>query len=230
MGLYSFEIEKIKPLCKPMFRAISFGHPDILATPKQLKPIMGTILPTDNEEIVNSKFRTIYKGRNIVGSAKIVFEALGGLLHCVDKFPGYGIDELFDLNKSGVAIDQFDLVIDPGTSEHCWNVGQAIINMANCVKVGGHIYHMVPMAHWNHGFWNFSPCAFNDFYTQNGFKIIELLAEFRGKFMQVELKKDNGVKFMIPNNGRKLNLMCIAKRVEDREIGYPTQYKYYRPD
>lgn len=226
MGLYSFEIAKLKPLCTPMFRALSFGHPDILATPEQLEPIVGTILPTDSEEIVSQPSRVNYKGTRIVGNAKIVFEALGGLLHCVDRYPGYGIDEIVDLNKQGTAKRTFDLVIDPGTSEHCWNVGEALVNMAQCVKVGGHIYHMVPMAHWNHGFWNFSPCAFNDFYSQNGFEIKELQAEYRGKFMQVELKKDSGVKFEIPNSGRKLNLMCIAQRVEDKKIGYPTQYKY----
>jgi hypothetical protein len=228
MGLQAFELEIIKfdvlPLCAPMFRALSFGHPDILATPEELLPIVGTILPTDNQEILALKNRA-HITTNIIGSAKIVFEALGGLLHCVDMFPGYGIDELVDLNKPGTATRQFDLVIDPGTSEHCWNVGTALINMANCVKVGGYIYHMVPMAHWNHGFWNFSPCAFSDFYTQNGFEIIRLAARFKQRFLSVPTRKGGKQKFEIANSGRKLDLMCIAKRVEEKQIGHPIQYK-----
>jgi hypothetical protein len=55
-------------------------------------------------------------------------------------------------------------VLDCGTTEHCFNVGQAIINAAHAVKPGGAIFHCFPMCVMNHGFWNASPTAFKDFY------------------------------------------------------------------
>ena len=225
MGLYAFEVDIIAGLMsnltdrKPL-SVLSFGHPDILATPLELKH-WGEFTP-DNAEVLRE--RNYHPKPNIIGNAKPLFKALGGELFVIDIRKTNGVDEIGDLNY---AIRPFanDIVIDPGTSEHCFNVGQALVNMARCVSMGGYIYHMVPLCHWNHGFWNFSPCAFNDFYEQNGFEVVTLQAEYRGYFQPVVTKG----KFEIPTKGRKLNLMCIAKRVKDIDIGFPTQYKWPAP-
>jgi hypothetical protein len=220
MGLYAFEIKKLAelPLPKP-FKVLSFGHPDILATPDELA-FIGKLDSLSAGERLDRKAH--YKP-DVVGSAHRLFKAMGGELTVADLRPGYGVDKIVDLNDWRFSwIPDFDLVIDPGTSEHCFCVGTALANMAKNVKVGGYIYHMVPLCHWNHGFWNFSPCAFADFYAANGFKIIEMRAEYKGRFQDVSTQK----KFEIANHGRKLNLMCIARRVSDKPIGFPIQSKY----
>ena len=224
MGLYAYELRRIVKLTKqlkPPFSALSFGHPDILATPEELLPIVGTILP----KIGEGKLDRQNYDPNVVGDAHLVFEALGGLLHVIDFRKSFGVNQQADLNHKLYHAELFDLVIDPGTSEHCFNVGTALVNMASCVRLGGYIYHMVPMAHWNHGFWNFSPCVFADFYRQNGFQVLELLANRRGVFLPVQERK-GGEKFEIPNSGRKLDLMCIARRMNAQTIEFPVQYKY----
>lgn len=222
MGLYAFEIERIARLpLRKRFTALAFGHPDILATPQELK-FIGCLPSLPEGEKLD---RAAYKP-DVVGSAHRLIAAMGGSLHVADLFPGYGVDRLVDINlplpEPWGESNWFDLVIDPGTSEHCFNVGQALLNMARMVKKKGFIYHMVPLCHWNHGFWNFSPCAFADFYAQNGFQIIDMQAEYRGTFQPVVPRK----KFEIPTRGRKLNLMCIAKRVNVVPLRFPTQYKF----
>lgn len=224
MGLYAFEVGIIADICQKLplpFHVLSLGHPDILATPKELRPILGITLPRDGRGVLES--RKYAPHPEIVGNAHILFDALGGTLDCIDTREVYNIDVVADLNEP-VCIGEFDLVIDPGTTEHCFNVGQAMKNVANAVKKGGYVYHMVPLCHWNHGFWNFSPCAFVDFYEHNGFQVERIEAEYNGNFMPV----DTFNKFAIKNHGRKLNLMCIAKKVKDVPVAFPMQGKYVK--
>lgn len=227
MGLYAFEIERLARLSLPRpFTALSFGHPDILATPADLSHLFGGELPIDNKEVRES--RRMSPPEDIIGNARIVFKAMRGKLRVADKYRGYGVDFIVNLNNpipEGKINSDFDLVIDPGTSEHCFNVGQALVNMASCVGVRGYIYHRVPLAHFNHGFWNFSPCAFYDFYSHNGFEILELVAERGGKTESVPFAK-GGPKWIYNNDGRKCQLICMARRNSDTPVTFPTQYKY----
>lgn len=221
MGLYAFEVRIIAGVCanlKKPFEALSLGHPDILATQKELGFLKQKI-PIDNQGVLES--RNFAPKPSIIGNARPVFEAMGGSLHVIDYSNVYGVDEIINLNTENIP-GTYDLVIDPGTTEHCFNVGNALVGAASAVKMGGYIYHMVPLCHWNHGFWNFSPCVFADFYEQNGFEIVRLEAEYRGRFSPVKPRQ----KFEITNHGRKLNLMCVAKRVTDQPIAFATQYKY----
>ncbi|HEY6021417.1 MAG TPA: hypothetical protein VIY48_16375 [Candidatus Paceibacterota bacterium] len=221
MGLFAWEIDRIAKLgLTPGFSTISFGHPDILASPDDLLPILGVRLPIDNQGIGH---RSGMKS-DAVGNARLVFGALGSQMTIVEIRKTYNVDAIVDLNFP-IDLGRYDLVIDPGTSEHCFNVGQALVNMAKCVKVGGWIYHRVPLCHWNHGFWNFSPCAFNDFYLANGFDVI-LNAECGGRMHPVKTKKGDGGKWFSPRDGRKWQLVCTAQRIKDKDIGFPMQSKY----
>lgn len=59
---------------------------------------------------------------------------------------------------------KYDLVIDTGTHEHCFNVGTAFINMLKLFKNYGCIVtNMSPMNYPNHGFWNFFPPCIKTF-------------------------------------------------------------------
>lgn len=220
MGLYAFEVASIAEVCKDLtkpFSVMSLGHPDILATPVELEPIVGTRLPVN--EVRGSKHQ------GIVGAAKPVFEALGGKLTVVDVREMFGVDRVRDFNYKPApnVIDKFDLVIDAGSTEHCFNVGTALINIADSVRAGGYVWHMVPLADWNQGFWNFSPHVFSHLYAEeNGFTLLSLLANRRGKWIDVEPDK----KFRIENDGRKLYLNCIARKDREVEIEYPIQRKY----
>ncbi len=65
--------------------------------------------------------------------------------------------------------NQYDVVIDGGTTEHIFDIASGLFNCARMVKLGGVAYHNVPLNMLNHGFYNISPTLFFDFYEDNGF-------------------------------------------------------------
>ena len=223
MGLYAYEIKIIAALAKNLkrgFTVLSLGHPDILATPDELQPIIRKRIGTDNQGVFDTRLKA--PKPDIVGSAKLLFEALGGRLHVIDYRNVYGVDTVVDLNEPLSLGREFDLVIDPGTTEHVFMAGQCMVNIAKHVKEHGYVYHMVPLLGWNHGFWNFSPLVFDQFYNENGFKIIDLMIDRLGAMDPAPLGK-----FKRNNSGQKLNLMCTAQRTTYQEIKIPRlQAKY----
>lgn len=118
---------------------------------------------------------------------------------------------------------QYDVVIDTGTLEHCFNVGVAFENMCRLARVGGVIISAAPMSKVNHGFWNFSPCAYDNYFRQNHFDFL-----FLGAFY----KDPEGLKqFDISTNGRQIApaeavLVAIARRTEHSTFKLPVQQKY----
>jgi hypothetical protein len=71
--------------------------------------------------------------------------------------------------------NRYDLVLDSGTSEHCFDVKTVFSNAAQAVKVGGFICHILPMSGWvDHGFFCFSPVSIKTFYESNGFSSLEV--------------------------------------------------------
>lgn len=81
-----------------------------------------------------------------------------------------GPEVVVDLN-SFQSFPPAGLVIDPGTSEHIFNLGNVFRQIAGCIDVGGYVVHTNPINMMNHGFWNFSPTAYMDFYGSNGFSL-----------------------------------------------------------
>lgn len=96
---------------------------------------------------------------------------------------GYeGATHVRDLNQPVVPPRRYDTVIDLGTSEHVFDVAQALRNTAGLCAVGGQILHVLPGDNLNgHGFWQFSAEAFFSFYGEaNGFADTEVIfAEVR---------------------------------------------------
>ena len=77
-----------------------------------------------------------------------------------------------NLPISSKFFDQYDLVVDSGTLEHIFNFPQALMNIANILKVGGVAYHYLPACSWlEHGFTQFSAEALMSWYKVNGYDI-----------------------------------------------------------
>jgi hypothetical protein len=173
---------------------LSLGYPDLLPPKDEVQKITG------------------------VGStdAKDVFKTL----KCVDFYKHKGVDETVDLCEP-VDLGRYDLVIDPGTIEHCFNVAQAFKNAAQAVKVGGHIFHIGSLSMVNHAFYSFSPTLFYDFYKTNGFEI----SLFEGLH-----KKGMFLESLHPYDRKpypsECVIHCLARRVENKEIKWPIQWKY----
>ena len=143
---------------------LSLGYPDITVEPSKIEALFG-YKPSHftNEGGWHGK-------KFPLPQTEELFEKLGAKLTVVDFTAERGMEVIADLNYPH-DLGQFDVVLDPGTLEHCFNIGQALMNAANAVKLGGVLLHLSPMTMLNHGFYNLCPTLFNDFYEQNGWEV-----------------------------------------------------------
>ena len=195
---------------------LSLGYPDILATAAECHELFGV-----------SAVSTIEGGsqhgvhRPLVETQEL-FRLLGSRFECVDVVRWRGMELVVDLNEQ-YDLGQFDLVIDPGTTEHCFNIGQAMMNAANAVKVGGRIYHSPPMTMLNHGFYNVCPTMLQDFYTQNDWEIETLEARNGESFASINAEAASARRV---NVSMEAGLVCIARRRTAATLQWPVQSKY----
>jgi hypothetical protein len=90
----------------------------------------------------------------------------------IDYFPNEKPTHVLDLNRPipQELRNRYDLVVDGGTSEHCFDIKEVLSNSVRLLKSGGRILHMVPISgSINHGFYQFSPILFYEFYSANNF-------------------------------------------------------------
>ena len=81
-------------------------------------------------------------------------------LRALDFSDYEGADLIHDLNRPipDSLRDRFDLIIDAGTTEHVFDVRQALTNYADMLRVGGRIFHSSPANNrLHHGFYQLSP-------------------------------------------------------------------------
>jgi hypothetical protein len=118
---------------------------------------------------------------------------------------------------------KYDIVIDTGTLEHCFNVGVAFENMCRLSKIGGIIISAAPMTKINHGFWNFSPCAYENYFMQNNFEILFLSGFYKDKEGLKQLEVSPNGRQVVPQESL---LISVARRLEGSTFKLPIQQKY----
>jgi SAM-dependent methyltransferase len=70
---------------------------------------------------------------------------------------------------------RFNLVVDSGTLEHVFDVRTALANINRMLRPGGRVLHMSPCNNYaNHGFYQFSPTFFLDYYGANHYADIRV--------------------------------------------------------
>jgi hypothetical protein len=70
-------------------------------------------------------------------------------------------------------INRFGLIIDPGTTEHVFDMKTCLTNIVLALKVKGVIIHQVPIYSYNGGYYSINPNVLHDFYRLNGFSQIK---------------------------------------------------------
>ncbi len=199
--------------------ALSAGHPDLLLRRAEI--------PLDDEWcMVRDDSKRVAKHHSIKGpvyDSYRVFDGLGLSLTVIDREQREGREKIVDLNEdwrceaAAPYPCEYDLVIDPGTSEHCFNIAQAALNLAGCVKEGGVMSQALPMAMFNHGYYNVNPVWFLDFYESNGFRIEHFI-----------IRHGDGV-FPNPTRQRMIEVpdfsVCLvtARRVNVKPLVFPQQ-------
>ena len=146
------------------------------------------------------------------------------------------VDMNFELPKH--LRGKYDICIDSGTCEHIFNIGQAFINCAELVKVGGIVFNANPINFINHGFYNLCPILYPHFYENNGFQTIHLkgvssgqkpklnadLKEMFQEFSVFDLPADRSIQI---NSDTKVNVHYIAQKKQQVDpYTFPIQSKY----
>ena len=197
----------------PGKRVLSLGYPDLVVRAEDIREIFG-VEPTQFAD-----YGAWHGVAHPLPETYAVFEAIGASLDCIDIRQSRGVERVVDLNHA-CALGAYDIVIDPGTVEHCFNIGQAIMNAANAVAPQGRVFHISPLTMMNHGFYNINPTLLSDFYTQNGWTIETLVGVVKGGVFKVPSAQPFRA---VPE---RASLYCMARRDSCDELRFPTQAKY----
>ena len=209
--------------------ALFLSYPDLLLSRKDL---LGYFSSEDLDRLpMRPDSDDIWRWHGMAGNSEPIvdsvalFSALGVRSTIIDIVAARGVEEIVDLNfpLNERLVGQFDLVVDTGTCEHCFNVGQAFANACLAVKKGGYLIHAAPMTRTNHGFWNFCPTVYPDFFGDNGF-VLEFMSG-----MNVDMKNGwspfsvSAARFTAPSESI---IFVVAQRNEIRPLVWPVQGKY----
>lgn len=169
---------------------LSLGYPDITAPLETVRALLG---------VEPSKFTDYGSAHKIPWRLPETVDTLllagATVVDCVDSMPSRGVEKKLDLNAQIEWRQRYQLVLNPGTLEHCFNIAGAMFNAWRAVAPGGFILHVAPMSMMNHGFWNVSPTALVDFAVANGGTVIQMRARSKqGEELAVEPLK----RFRVP--------------------------------
>ena len=99
-------------------------------------------------------------------------------VHSLDGNDYEGADYIYDLNRDDISTvipTQYDLVLDSGTIEHVFHQPNVLKNIFDSLLVGGHVMHLAPSNNFvDHGFYQFSPTFFYDYYISNKFTDVQV--------------------------------------------------------
>ena len=193
-------------------RALSAGYPDLLVRWEDI-PGHEQMLSVPRGNTV--ALQRLHSWEHPIHETRDVLLWFGLKLDVIDCKVIHGCERVVDLNHPQ-ALGEYDLVIDPGTTEHCFNIAQAAINLAGAVKLGGFISQAIPMSMFNHGYYNLNPKWFADFYSVNGFEIKRLMIRCEeGVYEPIDVGGRYGG---VPDN---CVLCCMAQRVKIQDFVFP---------
>lgn len=199
----------------PNRRVLCLGYPDILTLDGP---------PPDSERQSIAKWHH-WKGG--IEHAEHFFGRQSLEAEYWDIVKARGPELIVDLNlpwhPEGWFPEPYALVIDPGTTEHIFNLGHVFKLLSQICALGGYILHANPLGMGNHGFWSIHPTAYQDFYEANGFKI-EMMAELSGPLDNRTVRPVPATKrFNIAQDGV---MICVARKEQDVPLTWPKQSKY----
>jgi hypothetical protein len=156
-------------------KVLALGVPEIYATLADLMScfpaLAGKEFPLSPSDVKTSTHEVGKKLKWV--TADTFFRSLGLTSIISLDIPGseYNPDLVHDLNNPlpSDLYNQFDMVIDPGTIEHVFDIKTALTGIVHALKVGGIVIHQVPVYSYNGGYYSINPNVLNDFYTVNGF-------------------------------------------------------------
>lgn len=123
----------------------------------------------------------------------------------------------------------FTTVINHGTAEHIFNIGQVFRTMHDHCAVGGLMIHESPFTGWiDHGFYTIQPTAYFDLCAANGYQLVYMAVTQIEQNLAVPIESREQLLTMaqkggVPNN----SMLWVAMRKQsDAEFKIPMQGVY----
>lgn len=225
--------------------SISFHNPEInekiqglIATGKHLNTRFQNRAVIDFPFITDDLFYTAL-GFDVIDSIDITSDRDGANI----------IFDLNDPNISSVISTPYDLVIDSGVMEHVFDVRRVFTHITDLMKIDGFAIHSMPGNNtFDHGFYQFSPTLFRDYYMKNRFDIQDIsIFEFLrnayaapdtsfvskwNTFRSYPYDPSLMAKYSFGRLGENLyfTMACVKKREDSTRDQVPTQYMFTKPD
>lgn len=158
-------------------------------------PVNGEAWPEDHLIWKAMKSPEPYRGVAPDGapavSDNVFFSAVGfHTVHSVDVSDFEGATYCYDFNESAVRTvvpEAYDVVYDGGTVEHVFHTPNFFKLIFDLTAVGGCVIHHTPgNNYFNHGFYQISPTLFYDYYTANGWEILDANVYFQNLDLKVD--------------------------------------------
>ena len=178
------------PQAERLYVSLQLGAIDLIVREHKRAPFSGRVLTLGRQHI-DASYDAVLKvfalhesapqphiavsapySKTSVIDPELFFRMLGLETTVLDLSIESAPDIVVDLNDP---IDEryhnlFGLVLDGGTLEHVFDIRQGFVNVANMAAIDGRVMHLNPVNnHVNHGFVQFSPTMFFDYYESNGF-------------------------------------------------------------
>ena len=228
----NFAIERRRGDGNERLRGLLLGYPDLLVPRAALVQVLGEAVVQATPEREDAAATWGYHW--LEGAKEPMYESLAIMqrmgIDCIvaDAAKLRGMERIVDLNHPLPAdlARAFDVVIDTGTCEHCFNVAQAFANACEALAPGGMLVHAAPLTRINHGFWSFNPTVYPDFFEDNGFDLL-VMAGIAGDLVQGlrVFEVQPFTRFDVPDGAA---IYVVAQRREIRPLKWPVQRKYRR--
>jgi len=213
-------------------RILCLGYPDMLVTEAQIAALCGAGAAAgvrwreDSAAIL--RWHSLGSQMTRVAETRSVFEQLGIESDFVDITASRGFEIVMDLNSPAPPemAGRYDIVYDGGTMEHCFNVGQVMRNICAFTRVGGFIIHVNPINYYNHGFFNFNPTFYHDWYTQSGNAIVSPFYAMHGPVLASQVVTLDPVAGYRPPE--RSVMLVAAMKTSAGEPKWPMQTKYLK--
>jgi SAM-dependent methyltransferase len=166
-----------------------------------------------------------------------LFGALGvPTVQALDYSDFEGAERIWDLNQPipDDWAETFDTVLDSGTLEHVFDVRTALMNVNRMLEPGGRIVHIGPCNNYaNHGFYQFSPTWYLDYYGINGYTGIRVwVAEQTSRHFESSdwnlFEIDPRRQSVVMTSRRRLLVAAIAEKQADSTVDRIPSQSYYR--
>jgi hypothetical protein len=131
-----------------------------------------------------------------------------------------GAELVHDISKpfAEAELDRYGLIVDAGTLEHVLDAKASLDNLIACLRKGGSIVHMSPSnGYLDHGYYQFSPSFFRDYYSSRAMRIdnitlVEQPARRTNHAQWVFWHWDESIKRKKLIGNDPLSTFCVANR------------------